>query len=143
MLADGRQQRLLVAKVVVGRLPRNADLFRQWWAPKSMGAVITACENDARTGGGYHITFGEGADAMSFFGRYIEVEAPRRLVWTNEEGEDGPVTTVTFESEGGRTLLTMGEVYPAAVPDDALAGQQAMAGEQFAQLEALLAALAR
>lgn len=118
----------------------NADLFRQWWAPKSMGAVITACEIDARTGGGYSITFGEGDAAMSFFGRYVDVDAPRRLVWTNEEGEDGPVTTVTFEDLGGSTRLVMSELYPAEVPEDALAGQQAMAGEQFGQLEEVLGA---
>ena len=116
----------------------QADLFRQWWAPKSMGAVISACEIDARTGGGYRITFGEGADAMSFFGRYVEVTPPHRLVWTNEEGEDGPVTTVTFEDVGDRTRLVMSELYPDAVPEEALAGQQAMAGEQFGQLERLL-----
>ncbi len=120
----------------------NAELFRQWWAPKSMGAVITACEIDARTGGGYRITFGEGDAAMSFFGRYVEVSPPHRLVWTNEEGEDGPVTTVTFEADGERTLLTMSEVYPGPVPEDALAGQQAMAGEQFGQLEGILGAQA-
>lgn len=118
----------------------NADLFRQWWAPKSMGAIITACEIDARTGGGYRITFGEGAEAMSFFGQYVEVEAPRRLVWTNDEGEDGPVTTVTFEDEGGCTRLVMSELYPGPVPEDALAGMQAMAGEQFGQLEGVLRA---
>lgn len=121
----------------------NADLFRQWWAPKSMGAVISACEIDARTGGGYRITFGEGPEAMSFFGRYVEVTARTRLVWTNEEGEDGPVTTVIFEAKGGGTLLTMSELYPTEVPEDAVAGQQAMAEEQFGQLEALLGAPAR
>lgn len=121
----------------------NADLFRQWWAPRSMGAVISACEIDARTGGGYRITFGEGAEAMTFFGKYVEVTPPTRLVWTNEEGEDGPVTTVTFEAEGNRTLLTMSELYPAEVPEDALAGQQAMAGEQFGQLDEVLGARAR
>lgn len=117
----------------------KADLFRQWWAPKSMGAVISGCEIDARTGGGYRITFGEGAEAMTFFGKYVEVTPNARLVWTNEEGQDGPVTTVTFEADGGRTLLTMSELYPGAVPEDAVAGQQAMAEEQFGQLEAVLA----
>jgi hypothetical protein len=33
------------------------------------------------------------------------VTPPSRLVWTNEEGgEGGPVTTVTFEEKGGKTL---------------------------------------
>lgn len=117
----------------------QAELFRQWWAPKSMGAVISACEIDARTGGGYRITFGEGAEAATFFGKYIEATPPSRLVWTNEESGDGPVTTVTFEDQGERTLLTLSEAYPDAPPADAVAGMQAMSGEQFDQLDALLA----
>ena len=49
-----------------------------------------------------------------FFGRYIEVTPHSRLVWTNEEGGDGgPVTTVTFEEKGGKTLLVMHELYPS------------------------------
>lgn len=118
------------------------ELFRRWWAPKSMGAVLSACEIDARTGGGYRITFGEGPDSATFFGKYLEVTPTSRLVWTNEESDDAPVTTVTFEDQGDRTLLALSELYPAAEPlDEAVAGMQAMAGEQFAQLDQLLASL--
>lgn len=121
------------------------ELFRQWWAPMSMGAVMSGCAIDARTGGGYRITFGgggDGSDAASFFGRYIEVTAPSRLVWTNDEGAEAPVTTVTFEDQGGRTLLVLRELYPSAEPAaEAVAGMQAMSAEQFAQLDALLASL--
>jgi uncharacterized protein YndB with AHSA1/START domain len=35
---------------------------------------------------------------MAFFGRYIEVTPHSRLVWTNDESDDAPITTVTFES---------------------------------------------
>ncbi len=45
---------------------------------------------------------------MAFFGRYIEVVAHSRLVWTNDEGEDGgAVTSVTVEEKEGKTLLVM------------------------------------
>lgn len=117
------------------------ELFRRWWAPRSMGAVLSSCEIDARTGGGYRITFGDGgAEAATFFGRYLEVAAPSRLVWTNEESDGGPVTTVTFEDQGGRTRLTLSELYPSAEPlADAVAGMEAMSAEQFAQLDELLA----
>jgi uncharacterized protein YndB with AHSA1/START domain len=116
------------------------QLFKQWWGPKSMGAVLTACEIDARTNGGYRITFGAGPDSATFFGRYLEVTPPLRLVWTNEESEGGPVTTVTFEDLGGRTRLVFSEVYPSPDPvDEAVAGMQAMMGEQFTQLDQLLA----
>jgi uncharacterized protein YndB with AHSA1/START domain len=120
------------------------ELFRQWWAPRSMGATLSACEIDARAGGGYRITFGEGADAATFFGRYLEVTTPSRLVWTNEESGEAPVTTVTFEDQGPRTRLALRELYPSADPlPDALAGMEAMMAEQFAQLDELLAVLQR
>ncbi|WP_296596272.1 SRPBCC domain-containing protein [Phenylobacterium sp.] len=122
----------------------RAELFRVWWAPASMGAVVTACEIDARTGGGYRITFGQGPEAATFFGRYLEVAPSSRLVWTNEESGEGPVTTVTFAAHGPGTLLTLSELYPSPEPlADAIAGMQAMAGEQFAQLDELLASRRR
>lgn len=118
------------------------ELFKLWWAPKSMGASLSACEIDARTGGGYRITFGDaGSGAMTFFGRYLEVTPPFRLVWTNEESDGGPVTTVTFEDLGERTRLVLSERYPS--PDtlaEAVAGMQVMTAEQFDQLDELLAA---
>jgi uncharacterized protein YndB with AHSA1/START domain len=117
------------------------ELFRLWWAPKSMGAALSGCEIDPRAGGGYRITFGDGADSATFFGKYLEVTPPSRLVWTNEESDDAPVTTVTFEAAGETTLLVLSELYPSAEPvADAVAGMQAMSAEQFAQLDELLAA---
>ncbi|HXI65285.1 MAG TPA: hypothetical protein VNH14_12350 [Gemmatimonadales bacterium] len=32
---------------------------------------------------------------MEFYGRYIEVTPHSRLVWTNEEGDDGGAVTTT------------------------------------------------
>lgn len=120
------------------------ELFKLWWAPKSMGAVLSACEIDARTGGGYRITFGHGSESATFFGQYLEVTPPSRLVWTNEESDDAPVTTVTFEDQGERTLLSLSELYKSAEPlAEAVAGMQAMSAEQFAQLDQLLASLRR
>ena len=57
---------------------------------------------------------------MAFFGRYNEVMPHSRLVWTNEEGgEDGAVTTVTFEEKGAKTLVVMHELYPSKEALDA------------------------
>jgi uncharacterized protein YndB with AHSA1/START domain len=83
---------------------------------------------------------------MAFFGRYLEVTPPSRLVWTNEEsGDGGQVTTVTFEERSGRTLLVMRDLYPSKEAlDNAIAsgsnGADAM-GEAFEQLDELLVAL--
>jgi len=118
----------------------QSDLFKRWWVPKSMGMSLLSCEMDVRVGGKYRLVFGQG---MEFFGRYIEVTPYSRLVWTNEEGgQGGPVTTVTFEEKGGKTLLVMHELYPSKEALDAAGTGAADAmGETFGQLDELLVAL--
>ena len=87
------------------------DLFKRWWAPKSMGMTLHSCEMDVRTGGRYRLGFGNG---MDFFGTYLEVTPPSRIVWTNDEGgENGSITTVTLTEQSGKTLLVMSELYPS------------------------------
>jgi len=79
---------------------------------------------------------------MVFFGRYVEVTPHSRLVWTNEESDDGAVTTVTFEEQGGRTLLVLHERYPSKEAlDGAIAGMEGGMPEQFGQLDELLVTL--
>ena len=116
------------------------ELFKQWWAPKSLGMFLRSCEMDVRTGGRYRLSFGDG---MDFFGRYLEVTPPSRIVWTNEEGGDnGSVTTVTFEEKSGKTLLVMSEVYSSKEALDAAGtGAADATHETFAQLDELLATL--
>ena len=118
------------------------ELFKQWWVPKSMGATLHSCEMDVRVGGRYRLGFGGG---MDFFGRYLEVTPPSRLVWTNEEGgESGQVTTVTFEEKDGKTLLVMHELYPSKEALDAAGtGAADATGETFGQLDELLVTRAR
>jgi uncharacterized protein YndB with AHSA1/START domain len=122
------------------------ELLRRWWAPKSFGISFLSCEADVRTGGSYRFVFGHPASEqpMAFFGRYVEVVPPTRLVWTNEEGgEDGSVTTVTFEERGGKTLVVMRDRYPSKEALDAAIASGSTSGfdETFAQLDALLVAL--
>ncbi|MGH8317811.1 MAG: SRPBCC domain-containing protein [Steroidobacteraceae bacterium] len=73
----------------------------------------------------------------------IEVTPCSRLVWTNDEGGDGgPVTTVTFEERGGKTLLVMHELYPSKDAFDAAGtGAADGMGELFGQLDELLVTL--
>src|SRR5512139_748927 len=80
------------------------ELFKQWWVPKSLGMSLLSCEMDTRVGGKYRLVFEHPAapQPMEFFGTYLEVAPPSRLVWTNDEGGDnGQVTTVTFEERDG------------------------------------------
>ena len=120
------------------------ELFRQWWVPKSMGMTLRSCELDVRVGGGYRLVFGDDpSNPMAFFGKYLEVTPYSRLVWTNEEsGEGGPVTTVTFEEKGGKTLLVLHELYPSKEALDAAGTGAADAlSETFGQLDDLLVTL--
>lgn len=121
------------------------ELFKRWWVPKSLGMILRSCEMDVRTGGGYRLEFGHPASEQpaEFFGRYIEVTPHSRLVWTNDEGGDGgPVTTVTFEEKGDKTLLVLHELYPSKDALDAAGTGAADAmGEQFEQLDELLVTL--
>ena len=64
----------------------------------------------------------------------------KRLVWTNEESDQGAVTTVTFEENAGKTLVTLHELYPTRADlDEALAGSAEALPEQVVQLDELLA----
>ena len=122
------------------------ELLKRWWAPKSFGVSLLSCEADVRGGGTYRFVFGHPASEqpMEFFGRYIEVTPHSRLVWTNDEaGESGPVTTVTFEEKGGKTLLVMHDLYPSKEALDAAvaSGSTGGSGETFEQLDDLLVAL--
>ena len=47
------------------------------------------------------------------FGKYLEVKPYSRLVWMNDESDEGAVTTFTFEETGGKTLLVLHELNPS------------------------------
>lgn len=121
-------------------------LLQRWWMPASYGVTFVSCEVDARTGGRYRFVFAhpDAPEPVAFFGRYLEVTPPTRLVWTNEEGgPDGQVTTVTFEERDGITLVVVHELYASkAALDEATASGTTggMSEEMFTQLDALLAA---
>lgn len=122
------------------------ELMKRWWVPKSIGIEMTACEMDVRTGGSYRFTFiftNDPSKPMSFFGKYLEVTPPSRLVWTNEESAEGSVTTVTFEERDGQTLLTMVDRYPSKEALDAAleSGSTGAFEETFVQLDELFVSL--
>jgi uncharacterized protein YndB with AHSA1/START domain len=121
------------------------ELFQRWWVPKSFGLSLLSCELDVRVGGTYRLVFShDGSEPMAFFGRYIDVTPHSRLVWTNDEGDDGgAVTTATFEEKAGKTVLVMHDLYPSKEAlDDAIAsGSTSGFSETFEQLDELLVTL--
>ena len=122
------------------------ELFERWWVPKSCGLSLLSCEQDVRVGGRYRLVFSHPAapQPMEFFGRYLEVTPHSRLSWSNDEGPDGAVTTVTFEERDGKTQVVVHDLYPSKEAlDDAIASGSTAGGmgEQFEQLDELLVTL--
>jgi uncharacterized protein YndB with AHSA1/START domain len=122
------------------------ELVKRWWVPKSMGTSMSllSCEMDVRAGGKYRFVFGMDGSVMEVFGQYLEVTPHSRLVWTNEEGDEGgAVTTLTFEEKGGQTLLVRHDLYPSKAALDAEIASGATEGmpEQLEQLDELLVTL--
>ena len=119
------------------------ELIMKWWTPASFGITFISCDMDARTGGTYKFVMGHPSfdQPMTFHGRYLEVVPGKKIVWTNEEGgENGSVTTVTFEEKHGKTHLVLSDVHPSKAALDAELESGAIGGypEQFNQLDILL-----
>lgn len=146
--AERRGDRELVVTRLVNAPPSTVfrawsqpELFQSWWVPKSAPDVLlVSCDMDVRTGGKYRLEFGAGgSETMAFYGKYLEVVSNESIVWTNDEADEGAVTTVTFEDRGGKTLLTFREIYPTMEAlEDALQGSAAALPEQLDQLDELL-----
>ena len=121
------------------------ELLMRWWTPPSFGITFISCDADVRTGGTYRFVFGHPQfdQPMAFHGRYLEVDPPTKLVWTNEEGSEGSVTTVTFEERDGKTLLVLHDLYPSKAALDEAMASGGIGGfpEQFEQLDILLGSL--
>ena len=128
------------ARIVFGAWTRP-ELFKRWWVPKSMGVSLHSCDMDVRVGGKYRLVFGYEGSTMEFFGRYLEVTPHSRLAWTNDEEEEGgAVTTVTFEENGGQTLVIVHDLYPSKEALEASGSTDAMP-ETLDQLDELVVTL--
>jgi uncharacterized protein YndB with AHSA1/START domain len=119
------------------------ELFKRWWVPKSTGLTLLSCEMDVRVGGGYRLLFAWNPEPIAFFGTYLEVTPHSRLSWTNDEGPDGAITTVTFAERDGKTKVVVHDLYPSKEALDTAIASESTSGftEAFEQLDELLAAL--
>lgn len=118
------------------------ELMKRWWVPKSVPISLLSVEMDVRVGGTYRLVFQvDSTTTMAFFGRYLEVDPPSKLVWTNEEGEgEAVVTTLTLDEDQGRTRLVVHDLYPSKdALDEAIAsGSTAGWSEMLDQLDELM-----
>lgn len=116
------------------------ELFARWRVPKSLGMSLLSCEMDVRIGGRYRLEFGHLSteQPMAFFGIYKDVVPNALLVWSNEESEDGAITTVTFTEKDGKTHLVLVERYESKEALERNAGGIEALPEQFTQLDECL-----
>ena len=114
-----------------------------WFAP--FDDVLTVCSVDLRVGGSYHIVgvTPDGTECV-FRGTYLEVDPPRKLVYTWGWAEEGsavvpPGSTtveVTFESIAEATVV---RVVHTGLPEEAFAFHSDGWDEGLSGLHAILA----
>ena len=120
---------------------------RRWWAPRSLGVSLDVCEIDFRVGGAWRFVMIRGGERLpAFYGTYLEIDAPHRVVNTEtfEPYPDARSTvTVTLTEKAGRTTMTSRSLYPSKeVRDQVIAsGMERGMRESMIQLSAVVASL--
>lgn len=123
------------------------EYVKRWWAPASRGVTLVECEADLRPSGEYRYVLGRGDnERFAFFGKYMEITRPTRLVYTQifEPFPDAAViVTVSFEERDGSTKVVSHELYPSAETREmALAsGMEDGMRETYEQLDQLVMSL--
>ena len=120
----------------------------QQWMLGPAGWTMPVCEMDLRPGGAYRFVWRkEDGTEMTITGTVREVEAPERMVSTEEWGGDWPeaLNTIDFAEDDGRTTLTTTTIYPSKEARDAALGTGMTDGmsASYDNLEALLRRLSR
>lgn len=93
-----------------------------WWGPR--GFTMTIHEMDVRPGGVWRHTM-HGPDGTDYPNKsvFVEVAVPERIVYSHSGGKKGgPAAqfqaTWSFETQGGKTKLTMRLLFPSAAERD-------------------------
>jgi uncharacterized protein YndB with AHSA1/START domain len=128
------------AVTVSREIPASAEaLFDAWLEPRSLGTWLrpsvisqTRAEVDPRVGGEFRIVMVRDGAEVLHSGRYLEIDRPRRLVfsWSSPAtGHRESIVTVTFQTRAGSTLV---EIRQVGLPDE-----QAQAGHHEGWSDAL------
>ena len=87
----------------------NPEYVRCWFAPD--GFAVTSCDFVPVTGGSWRISFASQAEVVTEHGDFLEVDPPKRLVFTlSQRGREGVTASettivVTFEATAGGTRM--------------------------------------
>jgi len=85
----------------------NPEHLRKWWGPRRLDMVV--CEVDLRVGGSWRFVHrAPDGQEFAFYGKYLDVDAPNRLVatWTWEGmPDDEAIQTLVLEVVDGGTMV--------------------------------------
>jgi uncharacterized protein YndB with AHSA1/START domain len=99
---------------------------KQWWGMLDDGYSVPVCEIDLRVGGKWrYVGSGPKGDIPAFYGEYMEIDRPGRLVYTEifEPFPDGgSLVTQLLTEEGGKTRLTVTAKYDSRETRDMVIG---------------------
>lgn len=128
------------SRPLVWRAWTDAKLLPKWMGPAAF--KMTESKMDVRKGGTYRWTWDVPPAGMTIHGKFVEVDAPRRMV-TDEYMEPFPTparNVITFtETEGKTTVSVLIKVKDKEGRDAMLAtGMQKGMDEGYGRLDALL-----
>src|SRR2546429_2627611 len=123
----------------------KAEHIKNWWGPRQYGAVSAVA--DFRAGGRYRYAQSGPVGEVAFSGE-IRESSPERIVYTEEYEAmpgHGGLVTVTLEELGGKTLMTLREVYQSKTDRDAViaSGMEWGARLSYLQLDDVIDSLGR
>ena len=133
---------------LVWEVMSKPEHVKQWWGQLGEGYSVPVCEIDFRVGGKWRFVNRHPQGEAAFYGEYREIEAPRRVVFT-EIFEPFPdtvsVVTSVLTREGSQTRLTATVRYPTREVRDMVmgTGMARGAGLSYDRMEDLLAKLQR
>ena len=121
--------------------------LKNWMGPRQMEMI--SCEVDLRVGGSYrYVHRAPDGQEYGFHGKYLEIEAPHRMVCTSvfelfPQAE--AVDTLTLEAKDGGTLVTTHTRHASMEARDGQisGGMERGMSEGYERLEALVQKLGR
>jgi uncharacterized protein YndB with AHSA1/START domain len=93
-------------RALVWEMWKDPEHMVRWHGPE--GYWLTHCEIDFRFGGKWRRCMSRAADhAHWIYGEYLEIDEPRRLVFTyiNDFDEHEMVVSLDFVEQGGKTVM--------------------------------------
>lgn len=122
---------------------------RRWWGHLDERYSVPVCEIDLRVGGKWRfVGRGPQGDIPAFYGEYLEIERPGRLVYTEifEPFPDGgSLVTQLLDEEHGKTRLTVTARYDSRATRDMVlgTGMEKGAAISYDRLEDVVRTLSR